>query len=136
MNQQQQEYHARQQELNEWEEMCLQYNPSDVTSQEEIMAAWNYYTTLPEDHVDRIDIISIFSSRGGSWYYYTIRYRFHGQYQELFGGSTEDRVAQTIAIMKVLLKIGVDISRIPIPTNIPQWLQDEIRDRRRLQPEE
>jgi hypothetical protein len=132
----QQEYHTRQQEANEWEEWRLQYNPSDVTSQEEIRAAWNYYTTLPEGHVDRIDVISVFSSRSGFWYYYTIRYGFRGQFQELCGGSTEDRVAQTIAIMKVLVKIGLHISRIPIPTNIPEWLQDEIRDRRRLQPEE
>jgi hypothetical protein len=133
---QQQEDHARQQEANEWEEWRLQYNPSDITSQEEIMAAWNYYTTLPEGNLDRINVISVFSSRSDFWYYYTIRYGFRDQCQELCGASTEDRTAQTIVIMKVLMKIGVDISRIPIPTNIPQWLQDQIRDRRRLQSEE
>lgn len=111
-----------------------QLKPVDVASMEEIEAAWNYFTSLPKEHPNRIHVITEFSSpwERGTWYhYYTIRYRFCGKEKEIRQLGFRNTTAKRTAIHKIIKATEVNISEAPIPLHLPQRIQETIRDRRR-----
>ena len=120
---------------NPWKEVLRRPHPLDLISMDEIQAAWEYFTSLPRGHYNRIHIIAEFSSpwERGSWFhYYTIQYLFRNNKKTICEFAVSPKTAKQLAILKIFKKTELDITEAPIPTYLPQRVQEKIRKRREV----
>src|SRR5437870_7308608 len=99
-------------------------DPLDIMSKDEIEMAWDYFTHLPSDHPNRIDVITLTAAPAAykSWNKrVTIRYCFQGQEKEIRQEAARVEGAKFIAITNILRETRLDISEVPIRSDLPQW---------------